>query len=308
MDLYIQIAKELCDKLKENNIKYFIDFGTLLGAYRENNLLNNDIDFDILYVDDEENKNFLFSFIFSDIIKKYNLNILSTNWGINYNLSFEKNKFRFEFYPIEIKEKRYWPKNLKGYQMPLFFIDELETIKIKNIDFPCPRHLNQYLIHRYGFDYKIPKSKTDDNKLWSDCINNIVPIKDKYVALTSGVFDLTHYGHFKLFERIKNSFDKLIVGVHTDEDTVSFKRKPIYDLTTRCYMVSSCKFVDDIDVGSDLVVKKDTLIRLNADYVVAGRDSNSHISNFYKIENEKLHLINRTENISTSKLLNSLNF
>jgi glycerol-3-phosphate cytidylyltransferase len=37
------------------------------------------------------------------------------------------------------------------------------------------------------------------------------------VALTYGTYDLFHIGHVRLFERIKQRFDRLIVAVSTDE-------------------------------------------------------------------------------------------
>lgn len=302
MELYIEIAKALSQKLVENNIKHFLDFGTLLGAYRDGHIIPNDVDFDILYIDDEnKNLNFLFSFFFKDIIKKFDLKVTSTNWGINYNL--QKNNFRFEFYPVKIENSRFYPINLNGFIMPSFFIDELETVKLNNVDFPCPRHLNEYLIHRYGLDYKTPKLKMDDQTDWCHCLKNIIPIKEKYTAYTAGVFDLTHFGHFKLFEKIKKNFDKLIVGVHTDEDVKSFKRNPIYNLEHRGYMVSSCKYVDEIRIGCELIVTDKILEEINADYVIAGRDSSSHIDKFYQVRKNKLHLIDRTQNISTTELL-----
>ena len=44
-----------------------------------------------------------------------------------------------------------------------------------------------------------------------------------------GVFDLTHYGHFSLFEKIKKvyPFSKLIVGIAKDEDCILYKKRSI---------------------------------------------------------------------------------
>ena len=41
------------------------------------------------------------------------------------------------------------------------------------------------------------------------------------------VGDLFHYGHVEILRRAKEKGDKLIVGVHSDETVMEYKRKPI---------------------------------------------------------------------------------
>ena len=41
-------------------------------------------------------------------------------------------------------------------------------------------------------------------------------------AYTYGVYDLFHVGHIKLFQRIKENCNKLIVGVHNDEQVMTY--------------------------------------------------------------------------------------
>ena len=56
-----------------------------------------------------------------------------------------------------------------------------------------------------------------------------------------GVFDLFHQGHRQHFERLKTLHDDvyLIIGVISDEEASSYKRKPIDDENTSCLLYTS---------------------------------------------------------------------
>ena len=43
-------------------------------------------------------------------------------------------------------------------------------------------------------------------------------------AYTYGVYDLFHVGHVNLFKRIKSNCDKLIVGIHNDDQVKTYKK------------------------------------------------------------------------------------
>lgn len=58
------------------------------------------------------------------------------------------------------------------------------------------------------------------------------------------VCDLLHIGHLKLFQGCKKYCDFLIVGVYTDELTISYKRKPIIPFEERIELVKALRIVD----------------------------------------------------------------
>lgn len=65
------------------------------------------------------------------------------------------------------------------------------------------------------------------------------------IGYTTGVFDLFHQGHLNLLREAKTLCDKLIVGVTTDELSMSFKGKtPVVPFNERFNIVSAIKYVD----------------------------------------------------------------
>ena len=125
-------------------------------------------------------------------------------------------------------------------------------------------------------------------------------------AYTSGVYDLFHIGHVNLFKRIKQQCSKLIVGVHNDEDVMSYKNKPIINYYDRLEIVKSCRYVDEIYENAELITTDNVLIKVKANFVFAGNENIEHLKKFYQVSSGKLILLDRTENISTSKIKNIL--
>ena len=125
-------------------------------------------------------------------------------------------------------------------------------------------------------------------------------------AYTYGVYDLFHIGHINLFKRIKENYDKLIVGVHNDEQVMTYKKAPIISYADRLEMVKSCRYVDDVYENADLITTNDLLLKLNADYVFAGRENLEYINKYYQVSNDKLILLDRTSHICTSDIINKI--
>ena len=291
--------KKLTTILQNKNVKYWIDYGTLLGAYRKNKVITHDCDLDISILFDKE----LFN---SESLCE----ILSQDYYImhhsvdSYICIYPKNNPQFTMVHIDIYFWHIESKLVKSITWsniytPKHFYDELESVELNGLDFKCPRHLDQYLQFRYGIDFMEEKPNYSPDK-------NVVIPKDEYTAYTYGVFDMFHIGHLNLFKRIKDNFHKLIVGVHNDEQVMTYKNKPTIPYQERLEIVKSCKYVDDVYENADLIVSDTLLDRIKADYVVAGRENEEYIKKYYRVNTDKLHLIERTENISSSFIKNKL--
>ena len=83
-----------------------------------------------------------------------------------------------------------------------------------------------------------------------------------------GVFDFYHRGHREHFQRLKNIEDgvELIVGVISDEDCSTYKRKPTMNENHRLKLVSKDKHVDQAMI-TPLVVTEEFLKAHEIDYV-----------------------------------------
>ena len=123
---------------------------------------------------------------------------------------------------------------------------------------------------------------------------------------TGGTFDLFHVGHINLFKKIKENCDKLIVGVHNDEQVITYKNAPIILYRDRLEMIRCCKYIDEVYENADLITTDDLLNKLKANYVFAGRENEEYIKKYYQVSEDKLILLDRTTHICTSDIIKKI--
>jgi len=134
---------------------------------------------------------------------------------------------------------------------------------------------------------------------------NIPLINVRRNVFCNGVYDLTHLGHMKLFERAASYGNKLIVGVHNDEDVESYKRKPIMTHKERCDQVKMCRCVDQVIENCPLNLTKEFILEHNIHVVVCSEEYDKPDDEYYKVAREMgiLQVLPRTNYISTSELI-----
>lgn len=128
-------------------------------------------------------------------------------------------------------------------------------------------------------------------------------------AITFGVFDLLHFGHFELFRRIRElvgSTGKVYVMLQIDEMIAKYKPgcKSVYDFATRQKMIETLRTVDKA-IPYD-VVGVDAVKDQEFDILVVGPEhTNERFQRLFKwcAENDKVVVaLPRTQGISTTKL------
>ena len=128
-------------------------------------------------------------------------------------------------------------------------------------------------------------------------------------AITFGVFDLLHFGHFELFRRIRDlvgETGKVYVMLQIDEMIAKFKPgcKNVYDFATRQKMIETLRTVDKA-IPYD-VVGVEAVKDINFDLLVVGPEHTSErfqrLFKWCEENGKQVITLPRTEGISTTKL------
>ncbi len=61
-----------------------------------------------------------------------------------------------------------------------------------------------------------------------------------------GCWDMMHSGHYNAIRQAKALGDILVVGIHTNEEIAKNKREPVWTDKERTYLVTQCKWADEI--------------------------------------------------------------
>ena len=288
----------LCDILERYGQKYWLDWGTLLGAYREGKIIDDDFDIDVGCLIDSSDF-FVCPYHDSQLSQMKLLEMLQEHFLIRF---FSSNSYisvvprdATDFNVNHIDIGLYKKEAMAGPNLREFFFDEMEQIKLYDMSFPCPRHLDIFIPMLYGNDWKIPKPNFSP-------AHHILSLKPHYTCYTSMVGDFFHIGHQNLLQRCKTLFDRVIVGVHTDEDVQTYKPKPFMEYERRLDLIRSCPHVDEILEGAPIVTTDELLDKVGADFVVAGRENPEWVQTMYPVNPRRLHLIARTPGVNSSEM------
>jgi hypothetical protein len=167
--------------LKNNNIKHWILFGTLLGAFREQDIIKHDHDFDlgILYEDYQKilelnsiikKDGYSIEKAYGTLYKRNNPKQCERMWRVSLKINFNEigvgDLFIFNFCEdgflrrYDFEEKIYfYPK----FSLPSFFItDGLTEIKIRESLFPSVKYPEILVKYCYGPHWNIPIKTISD--------------------------------------------------------------------------------------------------------------------------------------------------
>ena len=87
------------------------------------------------------------------------------------------------------------------------------------------------------------------------------------IVYVDGVFDLTHDGHFKLFQQAKKLGDILYVGVLSDTECENYKRLPILTAEERELNILNSKHVNKVILNVPNIVSQEFIEKYKIDIV-----------------------------------------
>lgn len=124
--------------------------------------------------------------------------------------------------------------------------------------------------------------------------------------LTYGTYDLLHYGHIRLLKRAKALGDYLIVALSTDEFNAIKGKKAYHNYETRKEMLESIRYVDLVIPEENWEQKINDVKEYKVDVVVMGSDWKGSDKFDYLKDYCEVVYLDRTENISTTKIKEEL--
>jgi len=150
------IAKNTIKLFNKYNIDYWVDFGTLLGIIRNNDIIYGDNDIDIVILDTKSNHEKMK--LVKDDIEKLGFKVSKEYWD-----AYRIRKY-FLFADIYInkfdyKNKLYIGSTGENSNISFDLIGKPKTIIWKKYNLPIkvPENIHETLLWRYGKDYMIPK-------------------------------------------------------------------------------------------------------------------------------------------------------
>lgn len=168
--------KELGKILNDNNIKYWLCYGTLLGYVRENGLLKHDFDFDIgIWASDYSHNlenilvsagfNLAHQFISEGDYKAFEQTYEKNGVSIDvfYHYSNDEKIWTHVFYR-ELEDEDLVKKGLYRIRKLDYPKASLEKIVFLDTDAYIPSNKEQYLCEIYGENWKIPDPNYDWHK------------------------------------------------------------------------------------------------------------------------------------------------
>ena len=124
------------------------------------------------------------------------------------------------------------------------------------------------------------------------------------IGFTCGAFDLTHAGHYLMFEECRKQCDFLIVGLQVDPSVDrKDKSKPIQTLKERKIQLQACRYVDKVVVYDTEVGLYKLLKKLKPDIRFIGADwKNKENYSRDRLPSMKVIYNSRNHNYSSTNL------
>ena len=170
----VEVLRKFSNALNKDNILFWLDFGTLLGYYREHDFIAHDCDLDIgIYLEDAERaRTALINHGFK-LIKAYSVisdggreecylhEDLHTTIDVFYFLKQSDKMYCYLSNPIkDINKKKNINRILPFEVRQIYFpLGDFVKTQFKEVDVFVPKDIDSHLKYHYGEGYMIPNPK-----------------------------------------------------------------------------------------------------------------------------------------------------
>jgi hypothetical protein len=150
-----RIAIDTIDTFNICDIDYWVDFGTLLGIIREDDIILGDLDVDICVVESPELHEKMK--MAKSILEEKGYKVEKEIWD-----AYRVRKYRYPYADIYINKRNRERNIYNGAEgdksdISIDYIEPKSIVKWNNVDVKCPSKINETLVYRYGSDWRTPR-------------------------------------------------------------------------------------------------------------------------------------------------------
>jgi cytidyltransferase-like protein len=315
-----EVAHFISSKLREKGIDVWLEYGSALGAIRDGGVPDGDDDIDMaLWEKDWKALEEIFSEPLPFPISFKFIGCYSGGSYLCINQPKGQEPFKVDIWSFDTNDNHGWggtnirsgsANYRRAFRSKAYYQQNLKAVQFEGFEFLISKYAEKYLDYLYkdtgglGTDWRKKVVKNEDISSWEGGLKSYT-YKDSITGCTEGVFDLYHKGHVRLFQKMKDIFDKVVVAVTPDEIVKTYKESPIFSFEERVETLEACKYVDEVILPAEgCITTIDWMEANNIDYMVHGRTSEDFLKRWYAepMKEKRLVLLNETKDYHTEDI------
>ena len=322
----VEVCYFISNKLREKGVDIWLEYGSALGAIRDGGIAEGDDDIDMgMWLKDlksleeilEDDMPFSISYKKAPFRRCKNgfVGCCSDGGYLEIRgkipLLLGKRQGKIDIWAFDLNDVHGWggqkirsgPSNYKrAFRSKAYYQENLKTTQFEGFEFLVSKYVEKYLDYIYkdvggmGSDWRTKVVTAREVSSWEGGLKSY-GYRDSITGCTEGVFDLYHKGHIRLFQKMKDIFDKVVVAVTPDEIVKTYKESPIFSFEERVEILEACKYVDEVILpAKDCITTIDWMEANNIDYMVHGSTSKDFLQRWYSepIKEKRLFLLEET--------------
>jgi len=316
----VEIAYFISSSLRDRGVDVWLEYGSALGAIRDGGVPDGDDDIDIALWEKDWK-------VLEELLSKPTpypcqykfIGCYSGGYYLHIKEREGNKPFKIDVWSFNTNDNHGWGgtnirsggSNYKrAFRSKAYYQQNLKTVQFEGFEFLVSKYAEKYLDYLYkdaggmGTNWRKKVIKNDEISSWEGGLKSYT-FKDSITGCAEGVFDLYHKGHVRLFQKMKDIFDKVVVAVTPDEIVKTYKQAPIFSFEERVEVLEACKYVDKVILPAEgCITTIDWMEANNIDYMVHGNTSDDFLKRWYAepMQEKRLVLLNETEDYHTEDI------